>query len=60
MSVRAAVLLSGSVHDAAVFYSRAEDDELATEKLTAVYQFAVSGEHGELRTAIGTAISQGA
>lgn len=57
-SVRAAVLLSGSVHDAAVFYSRAEGDEHASEKLTAVYQFAVSEEHTELRTAIGTAISQ--
>ena len=57
-SVRAAVLLAGSVHDAAVFYSRAEDDDLASEKLTAIYQFAVSDEHGELRTAIGTAIAQ--
>lgn len=57
-SVRAAVLLSGSVHDAAVFYSRAEDDEHASEKLTAIYQFAVSEEHTDLRTAIGTAISQ--
>ncbi len=57
-SVRAAVLLSGSVHDAAVFYSLAETDEHASEKLTAVYQFAVSEEHTELRSAIGTAISQ--
>jgi tetratricopeptide (TPR) repeat protein len=58
---RAALLLCGSAHEAAVHYAKVggakqSGDPYAREKLGLLYAFAISREHGELRQALGTAV----
>jgi tetratricopeptide (TPR) repeat protein len=55
-TARAGLLISGSAHGAAIYYSEATSDPLAAEKLGELYCFAVSDEYAELRVAIGVAV----
>jgi golgin subfamily B member 1 len=55
-AARAALLVCGTAHGAAVYYSQLEGDLLAKDKLGELYQFAVSDAYAELRIAIGVAV----